>query len=89
MVCDIGGMPPEAGAGGVCQSRRLFHWQGVPQSRGACLVICGRRRKESAIWSSEHGLAGSVDAASWSYYLDAACQGQGFGKKPPCLQFTF
>ena len=27
----------------------------------------------------------SVDAASWSYYLDAACQGQGLGKKAAML----
>ena len=26
-----------------------------------------------------------MDAASWSYYLDAACQGQGFGKKAAML----
>ncbi len=59
-----------------------------PEEHVPC-VICKADGERIGYLVLRTWIGGNVDAASWSYYLDAACQGQGFEKKLPCLQSTF
>lgn len=55
-----------------------------PEEHVPC-VICKADGERIGYLVLRTWIGGSVDAASWSYYLDAACQGQGFGKKAAML----